>query len=198
LRPVVTGGGTGYWHADGMLDLAPDVQVPSRLLWWVGGAAAPQRGLRRQAAIRHRSLWSSTSLDVDTSVQSVFVKGIARYWGYVALAILLTAWWTTKVGPAVLSVLSLLVTFYFLFQAPIWCGAVNRDGTLCRRNAAGLLLGCSLRQHKWQKLQMTVVPHAWRRLNAGLWSNPTTGLATVATVLGIVSTAAAALKPLFG
>ncbi len=90
------------------------------------------------------------------------MNGVSRYWGYVALAILLTAWWTTKVGPAVLIVLSLLVTLYFLFQAPIWCGAVNRDQTLCRRNASG------------------------------------TGLATIGAILGIVSTVAAMIKPVFG
>ncbi len=126
------------------------------------------------------------------------MKGLARYWGYIVLAVLLTAWWTTKVGPAILVVLSLLVTFYFLFQAPIWCGAVNRDQTLCRRNASGLLLGCSYRQHKWQKLQMTVVPPAWRKLTRGLWASPTTGLATIGALVGIVSTVAGLIKPLFG
>lgn len=125
------------------------------------------------------------------------MKGIARYWGYVLLAVLLTVWWTTKVGPVVLVVLSLIVTGYFLFQAPIWCGAVNRDQTLCRRNASGLLLGCSLRQHKWQKLKMTFVPPMWRKLNRGLWANPTTGLATIGAVVGIVSTFASLIKPLF-
>lgn len=125
------------------------------------------------------------------------MKGLAKYWGYIALVILLTAWWTTEVGPAFLVILSALVTLYFLFQAPVWCGAINRDGTLCRRNASGLLLGCSLRQHKWQKLKMTVVPHAWRRLNQGLWATPQTSLATIATCLGIVSTVAALIRPVF-
>jgi len=85
-------------------------------------------------------------------------------------------------------VISAAVTFYFLFQAPVWCGAVTRDGTLCRRNSSGLLMGCSLRQHKWQRARIAVVPHAWRRLNRGLWMNPATGLATIATVVGITST----------
>jgi len=137
-----------------------------------------------------------SSLAASTPLQFVAVKGFSRYWGYIALAILLTAWWTTNVGPAVLIGLSLLVTLYFLFQAPIWCGAVNRDQTLCRRNASGLLLGCSYRQHKWQKLKMTVVPPMWRRLNRGLWASPTTGLATIGAVLGMVSTIAAMIKPL--
>jgi hypothetical protein len=125
------------------------------------------------------------------------VKSFTKYWGYVALALLLTAWWTTKIGPVVLIVLSVLVTFYFLFQAPIWCGAVTRDQTLCRRNASGLLLGCSYRQHKWQKLKMTFMPPMWRRLNQGLWANPTTSLATIGAILGIVSTLGGLVKPLF-
>lgn len=126
------------------------------------------------------------------------MKGIARYWGYVLLVILLTIWWTTKVGPVVLVVLSVIVTGYFLFQAPIWCGAVNRgEKTLCRHNASGLLLGCSLRQHKWQKLKMMFVPPLWRKLNRGLWASPATGLATLGAIVGIISTVASLVKPLF-
>ncbi|WP_344617733.1 hypothetical protein [Dactylosporangium salmoneum] len=125
------------------------------------------------------------------------MKGFGKYWGYIVLVLLLTAWWTTKIGPPVLVALSVLVTLYFLFQAPIWCGAINRDQTLCRRNASGLLLGCSYRQHKWQKLKMMVVPPMWRKLNHGLWASPTTGLATIGALLGIASTLAGLVKPLF-
>ena len=35
---------------------------------------------------------------------------------------------------------------------------------------------------------MAVVPHAWRRLNSGLWTNPQTGLATILTIATIAST----------
>jgi uncharacterized protein YjeT (DUF2065 family) len=122
------------------------------------------------------------------------MKGFSRYWGYLAFIILVTAWWSRSVGPVALIVLSLLVTAYFLFQAPVWCGAVNRDETLCRNNSGGLLLGCSKRQHKWQKLQMAVVPHAWRRMNRGLWTSPQTGLATLGAIFGLISTAAGAVE----
>jgi uncharacterized protein YjeT (DUF2065 family) len=87
-------------------------------------------------------------------------------------------------------VLSLFVTAFFLFQAPVWCCAVNRDGTLCRNNSSGLLLGCSKRQHKWQKLKMTLVPHAWRQMNRGLWVAPREVLTTLGAVMGIISAAA--------
>ncbi|WP_341720026.1 hypothetical protein QQG74_10095 [Micromonospora sp. FIMYZ51] len=119
------------------------------------------------------------------------MKGLERYWGYLAFIILVTAWWTRSVGPVALLVLSILVTGFFLLQAPVWCCAVNRDGTLCRNNSAGLLLGCSKRQHKWQKLRMTIVPHAWRQMNRGLWASPREGLTTLGAIAGLLSTIAA-------
>jgi hypothetical protein len=131
------------------------------------------------------------SLNEIVPLRYVVMNGIARYWGYLAFIVLITAWWTHAFGPAALIVLSLLVTAYFLFQAPVWCGAVNRDGTLCRRNASGLLLGCAYRQHKWQKLKMTIVPHTWRQLNRGLWASPRDGVNTLAALGGVVSAAAA-------
>jgi hypothetical protein len=116
------------------------------------------------------------------------MKGFSRYWGYLAFVLLITAWWTRAIGPAALIVLSLLVTAFFLFQAPVWCCAVNRDGTLCRNNSSGLLLGCSKRQHKLQKLKMTFVPHAWRQMNRGLWASPREGLTTLGAIIGLLST----------
>jgi hypothetical protein len=117
------------------------------------------------------------------------VKALRRYRGYIGLAVLVFAWVSPGIQPAVIVALSAAVTFYFLFQAPVWCGAVTRDGTLCRRNSSGLLMGCSYRQHKWQRVRMAVVPDAWRRLTEGLWDDPKTRLTTVATVLTITSTA---------
>jgi hypothetical protein len=104
-----------------------------------------------------------------------------------ALAALVLAWASPEIGLGATMLLSAAVIFYFLFQAPVWCGAVTRDGMLCRRNSSGLLMGCSLRQHKWQRARMAIVPHAWRRLNDGLWDDPKTSLATMATMVGIAS-----------
>jgi hypothetical protein len=114
------------------------------------------------------------------------MKDAWRYWGYLALAVLVLVLINGSATPEVVLFLAGATTMYFLFQAPVWCGAITRDGTLCRRNAGGLLLGCSYRQHKWQKLKMAVVPHGWRRLNQGLWTNPQSGIATVSTMVGIV------------
>ena len=55
-------------------------------------------------------------------------------------------------------------------------------------------MGCSYRQHKWQRTRMTVVPHAWRRLNDGLWDDPKTVLATLGAILTIISTVVGLLR----
>ena len=52
---------------------------------------------------------------------------------------------------SVIAILSMLALVYFLFQAPLPCGADTRNGEHCRNNSHGLLLGCWIRQHKWQK-----------------------------------------------
>jgi hypothetical protein len=118
-------------------------------------------------------------------------EGLQSVLGYLAFVILITAWWTRAIGPAALIVLSLLVTAFVLFQAPVWCCAINRDGTLCRDNSSGLLLGCSKRQHKWQKLKMTFVSHAWRQMNRGLWASPREALTTVGAIVAVLSAAVA-------
>ncbi|MDT9699187.1 hypothetical protein [Streptomyces sp. P17] len=84
------------------------------------------------------------------------MRGLWTYWGYLAAAALVVAW-TSRAAAVVIAVLSLAVAAYASFQAPVWCGAVNRDGTYCRRNATGLLMGCGLRQHRWQKMKMIVL-----------------------------------------
>lgn len=122
------------------------------------------------------------------------MKGATKYWGYLLLAVTIGLWFSRSAGPWILIALSAVTTAYFLFGAPIWCGAENRDGTLCRRNATGILMGCSFRQHKWQKLKMAFVPRLWTQLNRGLWVSPTTALATVGTLLGLATSFVALLK----
>jgi hypothetical protein len=121
-------------------------------------------------------------------------KFVRNYWGWVVL-IVLAYLWSRSAGPAPLIVLSAIVTLYFAFQAPIWCGAATRGRQMCRNNAYGVLMGCHLRQHRWQKLRMTVTPSSWRDLTAELWSDPKTALSSVGLILGIVSTLAGLLKP---
>ena len=115
------------------------------------------------------------------------MRGLRRYWGWALFAAMITTAWTWRLGPGVLIVGWVLVTTYFLFQAPVWCGAEGRQGP-CRNNSSGILLGCNkVRQHKWQKLKLTFVPRRWRELNKGLWVTPAKSLATAGAVVGIVS-----------
>jgi hypothetical protein len=121
------------------------------------------------------------------------MKLLTRYWGLVTLVILIVAWWVGGVQPALLIGLSLITAFYFFFRAPAWCGAVTRDKTLCRRNAKGVMMGCSYRQHRWQKLKMTFVPRGWVKMNRGLWMTPREGMTTLAGLASATSAIVAAI-----
>ena len=79
--------------------------------------------------------------------------------------------------------LSLAALGYFLFQAPMWCGAETRKGDWCRNNSHGLLRGCSLRQHKWQRLKQTFTPAGARAVVAT--SKSVSG--ALGTIGGVVS-----------
>ncbi|MEU8978579.1 hypothetical protein [Streptomyces sp. NPDC048309] len=125
------------------------------------------------------------------------MKGIGKYWGWAVFAVLLAGWLTADLGPGVLVALSAISTVYFFFRAPAWCGALGRDGS-CRNNSKGVMMGCHLRQHKWQKLKMVVVRERWRQLARELFPNATTGLATIGGALGVISAVAASLQPLLG
>jgi hypothetical protein len=122
---------------------------------------------------------------------------LGRYWGFLALLAAVACWVGLilgKVSTAIVGlvlVLSVGAVVYFLFQAPLWCGAVTRDGTLCRNNSSGVLIGCHLREHKFQKLKMAFVPRAWRELNRGLWATPKDGVATLSGLGSAVSALAA-------
>lgn len=119
------------------------------------------------------------------------VKGLWRYWGYLALALAIIGLVTHAFGYAIIGIFSLGALGYFLIQAPAWCGAMTRRGQMCRNNPSGVLLGCHLREHKWQKIRMTFVPKAWRQLNRGLWAGPKEILATVGSLTSVVSLAIA-------
>jgi hypothetical protein len=80
-------------------------------------------------------------------------RWLSRYWGYVLIAVVVTAWSATKVDPLIVSAGFLVGLVYMMFLAPVWCGAETRTGERCRKNALGVLLGCSYRQHKWQKIR---------------------------------------------
>lgn len=119
------------------------------------------------------------------------MKWLRRYWGYLALALAIVGLVTHTIGYAIIGIFSLGALAYFLIQAPAWCGAMTRRNQMCRNNSSGVLLGCHLREHKWQKIKMAFVPKAWSQLNRGLWAGPKEILATVGSLTSVVSLAIA-------
>jgi hypothetical protein len=88
----------------------------------------------------------------------------------------------------VIIALSAAVLLWSFFQAPVTCGAPVRgrdDG--CRNNATGLLLGCHIRQHRWQKLKMLIVRRRVREFCSGLFSDGKAVLVTLAAVGSFLS-----------
>jgi hypothetical protein len=114
-------------------------------------------------------------------------KTLGRYWGYVALALAITGWVTHALGYAVIAVVSLMALIYFLFQAPLTCGAENRDGTNCRENSHGILVGCYRRQHKWQKFRDIFASRKWRDIYHNLMESPKDKLGTFSALLSVLS-----------
>jgi hypothetical protein len=94
----------------------------------------------------------------------VITRLLTRYWGYLALAVAVAGYFLHSLGLAVSLALSLAALGYFLLQAPVWCGAEIRTGEPCRKNSHGLLRGCSIRQHKWQRVRQTFTPAGGRAL----------------------------------
>jgi hypothetical protein len=113
-----------------------------------------------------------------------FLTGLlTRYWGYLAVVIAVAGYLLHDLKLAVILALSLAALGYFLFQAPMWCGAQTRKGEWCRKNSHGLLRGCSLRQHKYQRLRQTFSPAGARAILAT--SKSVSG--TLGTIGGVVA-----------
>ena len=121
-------------------------------------------------------------------------RWLRRYWGYPLLALFILTWIVfvsggipREVAVAFLVSFSVADAYYFSFRVPLWCGAVNRDGTLCRDNSTGFLWGCHRRQHKWQRLKMLVIRARWRQLYRELFGSAPQGFATVLGTVTILS-----------
>jgi hypothetical protein len=113
-------------------------------------------------------------------------KSLSRWWGFALVVALLAALPTRAVPATLLFALSGLGLVWALFLAPVWCGAVTRKNEFCRNNSWGLLLGCHLREHRWQKFKMIFVTRRWQQLNRGLWSSPAAVLATISGLITII------------
>ena len=99
-------------------------------------------------------------------------NSLARWWGFALVVAVLAALPSREVPAAILFLLSGLGLVWALFFAPVWCGAVTRKHGPCHNNSWGLLMGCHLREHRWQKFKMMFVNRRWQELNRGLWSSP--------------------------
>jgi hypothetical protein len=117
---------------------------------------------------------------------------LARYWGYLALAVAVFGVFEHLEVPLVL-ILAGAAFVYLLVQAPLWCGAPTRQGLTCRNNSHGLLLGCWIREHKWQRLKKLFIPARWGELVKTLFGSAKDSLATVSAVIAIGTFVAAAV-----
>ncbi|MFI0718428.1 hypothetical protein [Streptomyces sp. NPDC021224] len=122
------------------------------------------------------------------------VKAFRAYWGYLAIAALIVSW-GRGAAPAVIVVLSLAVFVFAGFQAPALCGAVNRNGTYCRENASGLLMGCHRRHHRLQKLKMIVLRHRAGTVSRSLFPSSKEKFEAAIAVGGLLSAVAAVVVP---
>lgn len=122
------------------------------------------------------------------------MKAFRAYWGYLAIAALAVSW-GRGAAPAVIVVLSLAVFAYAGFQAPALCGAVNRNGTYCRENASGLLMGCHRRHHRLQKVKMVVFRHRTGTVSRALFPSAKEKFEAFIAVGGLLSAVAAVIVP---
>jgi len=120
-------------------------------------------------------------------------NSLARWWGFALVVAVLAALPSREVPAAILFVLSGLGLVWVLFFAPVWCGAETRGHKSCRNNSWGLLLGCHLREHRWQKFKMMFVNRRWQQLR-DLWSSPREVIATVSGLIAIVGAVVAIVR----
>lgn len=115
------------------------------------------------------------------------VRFVRRYWGYVALGLACLGWTQHVFQLTVILILCLLSLAYFLVSAPLWCMAENRNGTWCRNNSRGILIGCrQVRQHKYQRLRDFFVSRTWRKILRNLTASPATTLGSVGALVSLI------------
>ncbi|MFI6250603.1 hypothetical protein [Streptomyces sp. NPDC051016] len=123
-----------------------------------------------------------------SGARSSRLGGLGQWWGVIAGALLIAAWINEAAGPVVIITLSAAVLLWSFFQAPVTCGAPVRGRTDgCRNNATGLLMGCHIRQHRWQKLRMLIIRRQVRNFCSGLFSDGKATLVTLAALGSFLS-----------
>ena len=123
-------------------------------------------------------------------------RRIRAFFIWAAIPILIWIW-TRPFDPTARAYISAAYALFILLAAPVWCGAENRNGTYCRNNSTGLLVGCHLRYHRWRKLTaFTRLRGAGRGLVRNLFRDPQSGAAVVGAMAAIMSAAAAWVQAL--
>jgi transposase len=121
-------------------------------------------------------------------------KALWQFWGYLLLAGVVYVWTSGDVNLLFVLLLSGLSLLYMLFAAPMWCMAPNAtNGKPCSNNAHGLLIGCWIRKHKWEKVKMVFRRQRWTELVRRSWSSIGAQAATIGAVGSFASAIAAAI-----
>lgn len=110
-----------------------------------------------------------------------------KWLGWVILAVLATR--SSSISPLWFFILAVTATLYFAFRVPTWCGAETRRGQPCRKNAHGVLMGCDIREHRWQKFSLAARRRRWKRLGSQLWTENKVGS------IGLIISGVACLAP---
>lgn len=154
-------------------------------------ARTAQRGL---TSLLLALLPAVATILLSVLMRALTEKAFHRAWGYLLLGFVGFAWFGLTLDPSIMAALSGLAVVYMMFQAPMWCCAENRDGTYCRKNSYGLLRGCSLRQHKWQKIKMAADNSSWSKLCRRVFAGIGGQSAVIGTLAASVSALAAVVQ----
>ena len=117
-----------------------------------------------------------------------------RYFGYLLLAAAVLMLFGFDVGPVTLSVIFVICFVWLLIAAPTSCGAAIRTGQNCRNNSYGLLGGCSIRQHKWQRFRALTRLGTLRDACRGWFTGPQQQVATCSMLIAAFGAVAALFK----
>ena len=117
-----------------------------------------------------------------------------RYLGYLLLVGAVILFFARDIGPIAVSAAFALSALWMLLAAPTWCGAKNRGEGYCRNNTSGLLGGCKIRQHKWQRFKALVGLERFQSAFRGWFTGAPQQVATCGLVISAVGVVAGLFK----
>jgi hypothetical protein len=113
---------------------------------------------------------------------------VMKNWGYLLLVLAIIFWASRDIGPGMALIAFALAGTWMLVGVPVWCGAETRKGLSCRKNSYGLLLGCSIREHRWQKFRDLFKPKEIREAFQGWFTGAANRIATCALAVSAMGT----------